>query len=227
MATNIEIENKILGRMEELNILPKDKLSVIMDIESAIYTLNLDAETLLAASEEEFIGECMGIFNNIQRDEFPAKDFGDYVPKFRITNYAEEQKDLFSLGDEWALAHCISADFGMRGGIVVKFNEKYDMKNLLKKKYPLYKRFYTEGDCIFEENVFNLVTKHTIYDLPTLEDIAKALEKAKEIAIEKGIKNIAMPKIACGIDRQDWLDVSYIVKNTFKDTDINILVCYL
>lgn len=47
--------------------------------------------------------------------------------------YKEEKRDLFSVSDEYYLAHCISADFGMGKGIVVEFNRRFDMKNILQK----------------------------------------------------------------------------------------------
>ena len=45
--------------------------------------------------------------------------------------YSEERKDLFSVQDEYYLAHCISADFGMGKGIVVEFNKRYNKKNII------------------------------------------------------------------------------------------------
>ena len=35
--------------------------------------------------------------------------------------YQEEVRDLFSVPNDYCLAHCISADFGMGKGIVVEF----------------------------------------------------------------------------------------------------------
>ena len=34
-----------------------------------------------------------------------------------------------------------------------------------------------------------------------------------------------MPKIGCGIDGLDWTAVKMIIKQVFKNTDIDILVC--
>lgn len=42
--------------------------------------------------------------------------------------YKEEVKDLFTVTEDYYLAHCISADFGMGKGIVVEFNKRFDMK---------------------------------------------------------------------------------------------------
>ena len=40
--------------------------------------------------------------------------------------YKEEVKDLFTVPEDYYLAHCISADFGMGKGIVVEFNKRFD-----------------------------------------------------------------------------------------------------
>ena len=48
--------------------------------------------------------------------------------------YREEYRDLFSVSNEYYLAHCISADFGMGKGIALLFNKHYDMKNTLQLK---------------------------------------------------------------------------------------------
>ena len=43
--------------------------------------------------------------------------------------------------------------------------------------------------------------------------------------MKNGINKIAMPMIGCGLDKLNWDKVSQIIKETFKDTDIEILVC--
>lgn len=52
--------------------------------------------------------------------------------------YREENMDLFSVSDDYYLAHCISADFDMGRGIVVEFNRRFDMKRKLQSEYPNY-----------------------------------------------------------------------------------------
>ncbi len=47
--------------------------------------------------------------------------------------YKEEKCDLFSVSEDYYLAHCIGADFGMGKRIVVEFNKKFDMKKKLQK----------------------------------------------------------------------------------------------
>lgn len=143
--------------------------------------------------------------------------------------YREENMDLFSVSDDYYLAHCISADFNMGRGIVVEFNRRFDMKRKLQSKYPNYLSQYTHkrigGDCILEGKVFNLITKERYFHKPTIITMRLALEKMKQICLENNIKKIAMPVIGCGLDRLNWNDVSEQIKSIFTDMHVEILVC--
>ena len=143
--------------------------------------------------------------------------------------YAEEKRDLFSVPDNYYLAHCISADFAMGKGIVIEFNKRFDMKNKLQGKYPDYmnewhSREY-EGDCIMEGRVLNLITKERYFHKPTYQSLTSALTAMKKICVEESITKIAMPIIGCGLDKLSWDKVSEIIKEVFRDSDIEILVC--
>lgn len=143
--------------------------------------------------------------------------------------YKEEVKDLFTVPEDYYLAHCISADFGMGKGIVVEFNKRFDMKRKLQLKYPDYINQYTHkrigGDCLLEDRILNLITKERYFQKPTIITMRLALEKMKQICLENNIKKIAMPVIGCGLDRLNWADVSEQIKSVFTDTDVEILVC--
>lgn len=141
--------------------------------------------------------------------------------------YREQKRDLFSVDSDYYLAHCISADFGMGKGIVVEFNKKFDMKNKLKQLYPNYLQAWTNGDCLKEGKVFNLITKERYYGKPTLITLKSALIKMKKICLKENITKIAMPKIGCGLDQLNWNDVKRLLFETFEDTDIEIFVCYI
>lgn len=141
--------------------------------------------------------------------------------------YKEQKRDLFSADNDYYLAHCISADFGMGKGIVVEFNKRFDMKNKLKQLYPNYLQTWTNGDCLKEGKVFNLITKERYYNKPTLATLKNALIKMKEICLKENITKIAMPKIGCGLDQLNWNNVKRLLFETFEDTDIEIFVCYI
>ena len=47
----------------------------------------------------------------------------------------------------------------------------------------------------------------------------------KELCNEIHVTKIAMPIIGCGLDRLQWDKVSEIIKEVFKNKNIEILVC--
>lgn len=143
--------------------------------------------------------------------------------------YQEITQDLFKVPDHYHLAHCISADFALGKGIAVLFNQHFNMCSILKNKYPHFLEEWDDnpvkGTCIQENKVFNLITKRNYWDKPTYKSITNALISMKALAITKHIHHIAMPLIGCGLDRLQWDKVSQIIKDTFAETDIDILIC--
>lgn len=154
----------------------------------------------------------------------------------------EVNKDLFAISDDYALAHCISADFALGAGIAKEFDKRFNLRNRLFSVFPKSwvprwdktKEKY-RGGCITvgvllqdpAPYIFNLVTKRNYWDKPTLATIKNALVWLREQCEIYNIKKIAMPRIGCGLDRQDWSDVEKLIEEVFADTDIKILVCYL
>ena len=142
--------------------------------------------------------------------------------------YREEKRDLFSVDDSYYIAHCISADFALGTGIAVEFNKRFDMKNILKSKYPNFLHDYItynyNGMALIEGRVINLITKERYYNKSTYQSLAEALTVAK-YRIPSTCKKIAMPLIGCGLDRLQWDRVSAMIKEIFADEDIEILVC--
>jgi len=135
------------------------------------------------------------------------------------------QQNLFSVGEEYYLAHCISADFGMSKGIAVEFNNRFDMKNKLTNKYGF--EWDGNGYCILEDKVFNLITKPNYWLKPDYDTLKQALVSMKEISLSKGINQIAMPMIGCGLDRLSKTGVLHKIAEVFNDTSIDILICTL
>lgn len=143
--------------------------------------------------------------------------------------YREEVRDLFSVPDDYYLAHCISADFGMGKGIAVEFNKRFDMKHILQTKHPDFvNQFHRQKRlfyCILEGRVFNLITKERYFEKPTYETMLGALCEMKVLCWSENIHKIAMPIIGCGLDGLEWDKVSRIIKYVFQEEDIEILVC--
>lgn len=146
--------------------------------------------------------------------------------------YKEEKRDLFTVDDSYYLAHCISADFKLGAGIAVEFDRHFDLKKKLSElvHWGNNDKFWdadksNHGYCLRVDNVFNLVTKRNYWNKPTLQTMKNALVNLRDLyCYYPGVK-IAMPKIGCGLDRLNWADVSELIQEVFKDTDVEILVC--
>lgn len=147
--------------------------------------------------------------------------------------FKEEKRDLFTLDERYALAHCISTDCAMGAGIAVQFQKKYNLRGVV-----LGRSYGYIGECVayvqFKDNdkdkrevVFNLMTKEKYWHKPTYESLTKTLVEMKKQCLDMDIKYLAMPKIGCGLDKLQWGKVREIIKETFQDTDIEILVCYI
>jgi hypothetical protein len=146
----------------------------------------------------------------------------------------EEKRDLFTVGDDYYLVQCISADFAMAAGIAVQFNKNYNIKSILKSQYGnFYDRWPRECCILVNNKVFNLVTKKEHYQKPTYDQIRQCLREMKIILTSVEYTDmidkykVAMPKIGCGLDQLDWDKVKQIIEDTFKDTNLEILICYI
>lgn len=153
----------------------------------------------------------------------------------------EEKRDLFTMPNDYALAHCISADFKLGAGIAKEFDKRFDCREKLFNVFteswiPTWdkiKDWRFKGGSLYLAMVndyeppfiFNLVTKRNYWNKPTLTTIENALIYMKGQCKLFNVNKIAMPRIGCGLDRQKWSDVKKIIEDVFWDTDIEIVVC--
>ena len=73
---------EIAKRAEEMELYNGERMTLLMDLESADNVFNLRLEDLLKADNFNFAHDVLGIMSNINRSEFPAKDFGLFVPRY-------------------------------------------------------------------------------------------------------------------------------------------------
>lgn len=73
---------EIAKRAEGMGIYNGERMTLLMDLESADEMFNLRLEDLLNADDFNFAHDVVGIVNNVNRNEFPAKDFGLFVPRY-------------------------------------------------------------------------------------------------------------------------------------------------
>lgn len=79
--TKYELYSKICDRAEELEF-RCERITLMMDLESADKKFNLRLEEMLNSDMIDFMHDIYGIEMNIVRDKFPATNFGCFVPRF-------------------------------------------------------------------------------------------------------------------------------------------------
>lgn len=154
--------------------------------------------------------------------------------------YHEERIDLFGMPAEYILVHCISSDFAMGAGIAKDFRDRFRIKAALCNQYEQ-DEWNGHGYCHIVTHpespwfVANLVTKKKYSDKPTYNTLKESLADFKNQLTQNNpglcepgdnpAARIAMPLIGCGLDRLEWSQVKEIVMRTFKDLNIEVVVC--
>jgi len=133
----------------------------------------------------------------------------------------EINQNLFEVGEEYHLAHCISSDCVMGAGIAVEFQRRFDLRPELLKFNRVHPRVIKVG------RVFNLITKAKCTDKPTYGTMLSCLYQLREGCDIANVKLLAMPRIGCGLDKLLWARVRGLIQDVFQDSMIEIVVCYL
>lgn len=135
--------------------------------------------------------------------------------------------DVFSAKD-CVFMQCISADIACGQGIAVEFNRHFDTRNKLREYFGSMLLRWDLGDhgfSLYCTPVLNLITKRRYFDKPTETTLKNALRDAADTCKELDIHKIAMPRIACGLDRMDWqAQVKTAIMEAFSGTDVDITV---
>lgn len=144
----------------------------------------------------------------------------------------EIKQDLFELPNDYTLVHCISHDCALGAGIAKTFTEKYP--TIRKDLKEHIKDFGVDVcECMMirpideRHNVINMITKEKYWNKPTINDFNKTVDDLVLMCYMYDIKKLGMPKIGCGLDKLNWKDVRNKLESTFKELDIEIIVCYL
>jgi len=137
----------------------------------------------------------------------------------------EIRGDLFQCPIQTSLAHCVSEDFSMSKGIAVGFKRKFGkVRELLAQRRSIGQvAFINDG----ERFVFYLVTKHRYYHLPTYESLEASLVDLKNSCVNLNVRELAIPRIGCGLDKLDWGIVRDMTNKIFADTNVKITCYYL
>lgn len=115
--------------------------------------------------------------------------------------------NLFEAAEGKPKAHCVSADLAMGKGIALQFRQRYGKPPQVLGKSPA-----VVGEVIVQipdegtdrTEVFHLVTKQTWRNLPTVDDLMSTMKSLRRELEHRNLREVWMPKIACGLDRMDW-----------------------
>ncbi len=145
-------------------------------------------------------------------------------------NVSYVKGDIFTqIGYEFVFA--LDSTFKCDVGICKQFDDKYGIESTLKAIPVEASKWRGNGYCIsFEkggEKFHALVVKALPQQIPEYINIAKALYTLASEIKESGsviTRKLAFPHICCGsYDKRDWGKIEDIIKDVFKDVDVEIL----
>ena len=142
--------------------------------------------------------------------------------------FSEVNSDLFANELPGSFCHSVSKDFEMKRGVAKKFKQVFKELESVKKESALMKGVggivtLQDGDRF----VYNLITKHHFYQNPiSNRNLERCLLKMRTHARTHGVKRINMPRISSGRDGLNWLFVKKMIKEIFKNENLQIFVYY-
>ncbi|XP_073824344.1 terminal ADP-ribose protein glycohydrolase 3 [Musca autumnalis] len=134
----------------------------------------------------------------------------------------EVSGDLFSVAEDYSMAHCVAADLRMGKGIAVKFRNKFGNISSLQKQ-----NIKPGGVAVLPHNsryIYNLVTKESSWGKPTYQSLHSSLVSMRNHMIENNVTNLAMPRIGCGLDGLVWHKVKDLIEEVFAKDAVNIVI---
>ncbi len=143
-------------------------------------------------------------------------------------NYAKG--DIFTqFGYEFVFA--LDSTFKCDVGICKQFDDRYGIEATLKSIPVEASKWRGNGYCVsFDkggEKFHALVVKALPQQIPEYNNIASALKTlASEIKNSGSVitRKLVFPHICCGsYDKRDWNKIEDIIKDVFKDVDVEIL----
>lgn len=208
--------NQVASRVAYTQYVPIETAE--KEIQSVTVSTTAFTQTKICTLEET---ETQTVLNQ-ENDEY-----GSYIDAYEKINtfkrVTEITQDLFLVDNSYSLAHCVASDLKMSKGIATEFVKRFQNVEELKNQQTV------PGEVAYLKNknrfIFYLVTKINSCDLPTYENLHKSLVKLKNIMLDKQLTKLAIPKIACGLDKLKWIHVKKLIEYVFTNTEIEILVC--
>ncbi|KAJ8911018.1 hypothetical protein NQ315_003580 [Exocentrus adspersus] len=131
-------------------------------------------------------------------EEFMSEYSTNRKVRYGVTS--EEQRDLFQVPNEFALAHCVAQDLKMSRGIAATFKQRFGRVDELRDKKPEVGEVVQLGEDKTGRNIFYLITKELSYQQPTYQDVWASLVDLRDALLSQNITKLAIPKLACGLE---------------------------
>jgi len=151
-----------------------------------------------------------------------------------------KNQDLMLMDGKYVICHCISANCAMGKGVVLPIVKKYtgvkdaclsfvknkDINGVVGRAF----RYSCDAGVVynlFSKKIFRHKAGYGVTVNQYHTQLKSCLEDMRNQMLSNDEKFLAMPQIACGLDRCKWEDVEQIIKDVFEDTGIEILVCVI
>jgi hypothetical protein len=167
------------------------------------------------------IGRAASGYNYVHRNPYQPlehlnNDFG--TEKFQISYH---KGNLFDLCETSSIVHCVAEDFLMLKGFAEQVRERFGHITYLKGLVKSTGEVATQriDECRY---VFHLVTKKNSRDLPRFCDIEHSLKELRKLCVDLGVKKLAMPRNASGLDHVPWKYTQRLIRQIFEASGITI-----
>lgn len=134
----------------------------------------------------------------------------------------EVEGNLFDVSEEFALAHCVSADFKMSQGISLEFRRKFgQVEELINQGKQV-----TEIASILhnDRHILYIINKKVFREKPTMSVMFDALKNLRAFCQDQNITKLAIPRIGSGYDQLNWEQIRTMIRYIFKKSKIKILI---
>ena len=142
--------------------------------------------------------------------------------------FEEKVMDILEVPNKYFIVHASSCDLDMSSGLAKILDNSYDLVDGIKRKINWNENYFHEllGDSILFNKVYTLFVKENSYDKVTSENLKSAILNLRDMVEDEGVHFLAFPTICCGNMGMKWTEVKKIIKSTFYDTDVEILICH-
>ena len=122
------------------------------------------------------------------------------------------------------IAHCVSSDFAMGKGLAKQIAAAYPeiKSSLLSIENPQIGSSIAYFEPTNKKFIYNLITKNLYFEKPMYYHMSVSLCQLRAQLNRHGIKEIALPKLGCGLDGLSFEIVYQMIADVFYNTDIKV-----